>query len=309
MADLNPKFIGDLAINHFENYISAVAGGSANKASTERLIKVAGLEGSSDPFEKMFSALTSHIENFGVTDEMERKLGAIPRNFKNIEDAPYLVQEYLKTVKTGKELRLASTESAAPKTSRLRVSKTPASPVADTLPTGSGAVAELNPTVYQTADELIKDFTTKASSPKADEAGIILKDIFDKTGFVNKQFNIPGSTRSVTGSDVLGKLSGIEMTDQIGSVAAYHPESGRMLVNQNLLGALEPNEIATTFTHELFHTAADASGALDPERLNRATSAGSAMTLEDAKYIGQQEGIADSFSRRTNARSWCYPGN
>lgn len=124
MAAPNPKFIGDLGLNQFENYISAVAGGSANKTLTERLIKAAGLEGSSDPFEKMFSALTSHIENFGATDEMERKLGAIPRNFKNIEDAPYLVQEYLKTVKTGKELRLASTESVAPKTSRLRVSKT-----------------------------------------------------------------------------------------------------------------------------------------------------------------------------------------
>lgn len=170
------------------------------------------------------------------------------------------------------------------------------------------AVFDTNP-AYQTTDDLIKDFTTKASSPKADEAGIILKNIFDKTGFVNKQFNIPGSTRSVTGSDVLGKLSGIEMNDQIGSVAAYHPESGRMLVNQNLLEMLEPNEIATTFTHELFHTAADASGVLDSEILNRATSAGSAMTLEDAKYIGQQEGIADSFSRRTNARSWCYPGD
>lgn len=124
MAASNPKFIGDLGLNQFENYISAVAGGSASKVSTEKLIKAAGLEGSSDPFEKMFSALTSHIENFGATDEMERKLEAIPRNFKNIEDAPYLVQEYAKTVKTGKELRLASTESAAPKASRLKVSKT-----------------------------------------------------------------------------------------------------------------------------------------------------------------------------------------
>ena len=161
---------------------------------------------------------------------------------------------------------------------------------------------------YQTTDDLIKDFTTKASSPQADEAGAILKDVFDRTDFANKEFDIPGSTRSVTGSDVLGKLSGIEMTDQIGSVAAYHPESGRMLINSNLLGSLQPEEIATTFTHELFHTAADASGSLDPERLNRSTTTGSAMTLEDARYIGQQEGIADSFSRRTNTRSWLYPG-
>lgn len=161
---------------------------------------------------------------------------------------------------------------------------------------------------YQTTDDLIKDFTTKASSPQADEAGAILKDVFDRTDFTNKEFDIPGSTRSVTGSDVLGKLSGIEITDQIGGVAAYHPESGRMLVNRNLLGSLQPEEIATTFTHELFHTAADVSGSLDPERLNKLTAAGSAMTPEDAKYIGQQEGIADSFSRRTNARSWLYPG-
>jgi hypothetical protein len=281
MAAPNPKFIGDLGLNQFENYISAVAGGSANKASTERLIKAAGLEGSSDPFEKMFSAFTSHIENFGVTEEMERKLGAIPRNFKNIEDAPYLVQEYTKSVNTGKELRRASVETAGSATSKSKV-----------------------PPVYQTADELIKDFTAKASNPEADKAGVILKDIFDKTDFTNKQFNIPGSTRSVTGSDVLGKLSGIEMTDKIGSVAAYHPDSGRMLVNQNLLGALQPEEIATTFTHELFHTAAHASGSLDPERLNRITRAGSAMTLEDARYIGEQEGIADSFSRRSDRRSW-----
>jgi len=125
MAAPNPKFIGDLGLNQFENYISAVAGGSANKASTERLIKAAGLEGSSDPFEKMFSAFTSHIENFGVTEEMERKLGAIPRNFKNIEDAPYLVQEYTKSVNTGKELRRASVETAGSATSKLKVSQTP----------------------------------------------------------------------------------------------------------------------------------------------------------------------------------------
>jgi hypothetical protein len=162
---------------------------------------------------------------------------------------------------------------------------------------------------YQTTDDLIKDFTTKASSSQADEAGTILKDIFDKTDFANKQFDIPGSTRLVTGSDVLGKLSGIEMTDQIGSVAAYNPERGMMQVNPNLLGYLQPEEIATTFTHELFHTAADASGAMDAERITRATSARSAMTLEDAKYLGEQEGIADSFSRRINKRSWSYTGD
>jgi hypothetical protein len=153
---------------------------------------------------------------------------------------------------------------------------------------------------------LVKDFTTKASSSQADEAGTILKDIFDKTDFANKQFDIPGSTRLVTGSDVLGKLSGIEMTDEIGSVAAYNPERGMMQLNTNLLGSLLPEEIATTFTHELFHTAADASGAMDAERITRATSARSAMTLEDAKYLGEQEGIADSFSRRINKRSWSY---
>jgi len=157
--------------------------------------------------------------------------------------------------------------------------------------------------VYQTADDLVKDFTTKASSAQANKAGDILKDIFDKTDFANKQFDIPGSTRLVTGSDVLGKLSGIEMTDQIGGVAAYNPGSGRMQINPNLLGVLQPEEIATTFTHELFHTAADASGSLDAERLTRATSPG-VMSLEDAKYLGQQEGIADSFSKRIDGRSW-----
>jgi len=185
----------------------------------------------------------------------------------------------------------------------LMPSAAPSAAAAPSVGTPSVAVDSPVPG-YQTTDDLIKDFTTKASSPQADEAGAILKDVFDKTDFANKEFDIPGSTRSITGSDVLGKLSGIEMTDQIGSVAAYHPESGRMLVNQNLLKQLQPEEIATTFTHELFHTAADVSGSLDAERLTRATSAGSAMTLEDAKYIGQQEGIADSFSRRTNARSW-----
>lgn len=125
MAAPNPKIIGDLGLNQFENYISGVAGGSANKASTERLIKTAGLEGSSDPFEKMFSAFTSHIENFGVTEEMERKLGSISREYKNIEDAPHLVQEYVKNVNTGKELHLASTKPTAPKASKLKVSKTP----------------------------------------------------------------------------------------------------------------------------------------------------------------------------------------
>ena len=138
MADRNPKFIGDLGLIQFENYISGVAGGVDNKASRKRVIKAAGLEGSSDPFEKMFSALSSHIENFGVTEEMERKLGSIPRNFKNIEDAPHLVQEYAKTVKAGKELHLASTKPVAPKASSLKVSKT-SEPVPHRIRVGSYA--------------------------------------------------------------------------------------------------------------------------------------------------------------------------
>ncbi len=107
MAAPNPKFIGSLGLNQFDNYISAVSAGVANKISTERLIKAAGLEGSSDPFEKIFSAFTTHVENFDVTEEMERKLGAISREYENIEDAPYLVREYTKSVEAGKTFRSA----------------------------------------------------------------------------------------------------------------------------------------------------------------------------------------------------------
>lgn len=150
METVNPKFIGDLGMSQFENYISMISvPGVIPKAveerNTLRLIKTAGLEDSSDPFEKMFSAFTSHIENFGATDEMERKLGSISRAYKNIEDAPYLVQEYVKNVNTGKELHLASTKPAAPKASKLKVSKTPASSVVDTISTGE---KELFPVVF-----------------------------------------------------------------------------------------------------------------------------------------------------------------
>lgn len=161
MADINPKFIGDLNMSQFDNYIGMISfPGSIPKAVEElhalRLIKTAGLEDSSDPFEKIFSAFTSHIENFGATDEMERKLGSISRAYENIEDAPHLVQEYVKNVNTGKELHLASTKSAAPKASKLRVSKTPASSVADTISTGE---KELFPVIF---DESI----TAEYSPK-----------------------------------------------------------------------------------------------------------------------------------------------
>lgn len=163
---------------------------------------------------------------------------------------------------------------------------------------------------YSNTTEMVDDFIKTSREgfvfTPAERAGGILKDVFDKTDFANKEFNIPGSTKTVTGSDVLAKLSGIEINNSMGSVAAYNPESGKMLINTALMGSLQPEEIATTFTHEMFHTAAHASGSLDPERLTRATTAGGAMSVEDAKYIGQQEGIADSFSRRITKRSWLH---
>jgi hypothetical protein len=105
MAVANPKFIGDLSINQFENYISNVVTG-VDKASADkeyhrkRLIKSAGLESASDPFERIFSAYTSHIEQYGVTEATERKVESIGRAYKPTEEMPHAVKEFLNSVKS-----------------------------------------------------------------------------------------------------------------------------------------------------------------------------------------------------------------
>ncbi len=100
MVDANPKFIGDLGINQFENYISGVVSGTNTEHHRKRLIKNAGLDSASDPFERIFSAYTSYIEQYGVTEEMERKVGAIGRAYKPTDEMPYAVKEFLNSVKT-----------------------------------------------------------------------------------------------------------------------------------------------------------------------------------------------------------------
>lgn len=104
MAYANPKFIGDLGITQFENYISSVASGVDKEYHRKRLIKNAGLDSASDPFERIFSAYTSHIEQYGVTEEMERKVGSIGRAYKSTEEMPYAVREFLSSVKTRKRV-------------------------------------------------------------------------------------------------------------------------------------------------------------------------------------------------------------
>lgn len=162
---------------------------------------------------------------------------------------------------------------------------------------------------YKSASEFVDDFVSIAGDSsfypaKMKQTGEILNDVFNKTNFINKEFNIPGGTKTITGSNILQQLSGIEPNSTIGSVAAYHPQSGKMFFNPQLVSQITPEEITTTVVHEMFHAGAQASGSLDSERLNKAVESAGSMSIEDAKYIGQQEGIADSFSRRTFGRGW-----
>jgi hypothetical protein len=157
---------------------------------------------------------------------------------------------------------------------------------------------------YKSASQFVDDFLSVSQSSGTARSGEILNDVFNKTNFINKEFNIPGGTKTITGSNILQQISGIESNRTIGSVAAYHPQSGKMFINPQLMGVLSPEEITTTVVHEMFHAGAQASGSLDPERLNKAVESVGSMSIGDAKYIGQQEGIADSFSRRTFAGRW-----
>jgi 2-phosphoglycerate kinase len=104
MADANPKFIGDLGINQFENYISIVVSGADREHHRKRLIKNAGLESASDPFERIFSAYTSHIEQYGATEEIERKVESIGRAYKSTEEMPHAIKEFLNSVKSRKRV-------------------------------------------------------------------------------------------------------------------------------------------------------------------------------------------------------------
>lgn len=100
MAVSNPKFIGDLGITQFENYITNVVAGTDREYHRKRLIKNAGLESASDPFERIFSAYTSHIEQYGATEEIERKVESIGRAYKPTEEMPHAVKEFLNSVKS-----------------------------------------------------------------------------------------------------------------------------------------------------------------------------------------------------------------
>jgi len=157
---------------------------------------------------------------------------------------------------------------------------------------------------YKSASEFVDDFVSVSQSSGSPRAGEILKDVFNKTNFIDKEFNIPGGTRTITGSNILQQLSGIESNMTINSVASYHPQSGKMFINPQFMASLNPEEVATTVVHEMFHAGAQASGSLDPEKLNKIVGSAGSMSVEDAKYIGQQEGIADSFSRRAFTGGW-----
>lgn len=172
-------------------------------------------------------------------------------------------------------------------------------------PFGPGSIAEEK----QVYEELIAekrannffDMLDEAvgGEPNMPAAKGILNEVFEKSNFYNTEFNLPGATRAVTGSQMLENIERIVLDTNIGTVAGYSPDQRVMVMNPRLLSQMDANEVATTMAHEVIHSGAHVSGSLDAEKLNTAVGAGARMTPEQAAYIGQQEGIADAYSRRT----------
>jgi hypothetical protein len=158
-------------------------------------------------------------------------------------------------------------------------------------------------------NSILNDFIgTHIPEGKRSEVADILSKAMGSEDFYDREFNFPGGQKPVTGRQVLETVESFGMSKDIGSVAGFNPSSRAMLFNPLLLETLSPAEIATTLSHEYFHAGALASGSLNPEKLQDAVSAGANMTPEQARYIGQQEGIADTFSKGVLSDAGIRPG-
>ena len=111
--------IGDLTFERLQLGLSEITGYSYG--AEERLIKQAGLEGTSDPLEKLFSVLSSHIEKHGMDDLATSQFSTLKKwlddptgegsKFVTRPPGPYS-RELYDAYKRGKELHEASLKSA-----------------------------------------------------------------------------------------------------------------------------------------------------------------------------------------------------
>lgn len=102
----------DVDLTRATNRISALAIGAENKTARERFLKASGLEGVTDPEEKFYSSLASHIEKYGHTEETKRQFEALEREIdaakRRGEELSYHLREAHAAYKRGAEMHEAS---------------------------------------------------------------------------------------------------------------------------------------------------------------------------------------------------------
>jgi|688.fasta_scaffold213610_2 hypothetical protein len=106
-----PNILGDITSAMIGNYISTVAGTGADSAASQRMlgrmVEKGGdeLKGVSDPLEKIFNRLTYHIEEHGMTADMQRQYESLGRHLSTTPDAPKILSNAHAAYSMGETLR------------------------------------------------------------------------------------------------------------------------------------------------------------------------------------------------------------
>lgn len=146
------------------------------------------------------------------------------------------------------------------------------------------------------------------------ETGKTFRELIEKSNFLETEFNFPGAKKSVTGQEILQHVKGIEVSEGIGSIAAYDVASGKMHFDPTLVKKMAPvleqsgiapevaakylrEQFSFTAIHELGHAGADLVGIDGIEKRANGQNLGKQMPDSVAKHIGEQEKIADSFAQ------------
>ena len=110
MPTESPKIIGDATLTMVQNRISMISSGVKSDIAEARFLKTAGLEGVTDPNEKIFSALARHIETHGMDESSTRQFASLGRALS--EDAPSYIKEAHEAYRRGKEMHESALKSA-----------------------------------------------------------------------------------------------------------------------------------------------------------------------------------------------------
>lgn len=145
------------------------------------------------------------------------------------------------------------------------------------------------------------------------EAGKTFRELIEESNFLETEFNFPGAKKSVTGSEILQHIESVEISEGIGSIAAYDPASKKIHFDTSVMKQLAPvleqsglspeavakylqEQFSFTTIHELGHAGADLVGVDDIEKRAKGQKLGKQMPESVAKHIAEQEKIADSFA-------------